>query len=76
MGEVKSDQPLSLPETDHTTQDIEKQTETDTTSTQDGGQQQQQVAWDDPRETRNPKNWSTAMKILHSAIPCFLAFEM
>ncbi|GJC94845.1 major facilitator superfamily transporter [Colletotrichum higginsianum] len=76
MGEVKSDQPLSLPETDHTAQDVEKQTETDTTSTEDGGQQQQQAAWDDPRETRNPKNWSTAMKILHSAIPCFLAFEI
>ncbi|KAK6209802.1 MFS polyamine transporter [Colletotrichum tabaci] len=76
MGEVKSDPPLGLPETDHTTQDVEKQTETDTTSTEDGGQQQQQVAWDDPRETRNPKNWSTAMKILHSAIPCFLAFEI
>ncbi|TQN66848.1 Polyamine transporter 4 [Colletotrichum shisoi] len=57
-------------------EDVEKQTETDTTSTEDGGQQQQQVAWDDPRETRNPKNWSTAMKILHSVIPCFLAFEI
>ncbi|TKW53541.1 Polyamine transporter 4 [Colletotrichum tanaceti] len=85
MGEVKPEsdqQPPSLPETDDTAQDVEKQSKADTASSdEDGGQQeqqqqQQQVAWDDPRETRNPRNWSLAMKILHSAIPCFLSFEI
>ncbi|KDN69300.1 putative major facilitator superfamily transporter [Colletotrichum sublineola] len=55
--------------------EIEKQVENDTT-TSDDDNQQPQIAWDDPRETRNPRNWSTAMKILHTAIPCFLAFEI
>ncbi|KAK1585459.1 major facilitator superfamily transporter [Colletotrichum navitas] len=58
-----------------TATDVEKQVEGETTSFEDDSQQPQ-IAWDDPREIRNPRNWSTAMRILHTAIPCFLAFEI
>ncbi|KAK2030762.1 major facilitator superfamily transporter [Colletotrichum zoysiae] len=58
-----------------TATDVEKQVENDTTSSEDDIQQPQ-IAWDEPREMRNPRNWSTAVKILHTAIPCFLAFEI
>ncbi|EWZ28982.1 major facilitator superfamily domain-containing protein [Fusarium oxysporum Fo47] len=34
------------------------------------------ITWDDPREKRNPQHWSTLSKIFHTAIPCFLAFEI
>jgi hypothetical protein len=32
--------------------------------------------WNDPREKRNPKNWSMPKKIYHTTLPSFLAFEM
>ncbi|KAK1975060.1 major facilitator superfamily transporter [Colletotrichum cereale] len=54
---------------------VEKQVGNDTTSSEDDTRQPQ-IAWEDPRETRNPRNWSTAIKIIHTAIPCFLAFEI
>ncbi|KAI8219381.1 hypothetical protein K4K55_012217, partial [Colletotrichum sp. SAR 10_96] len=56
-------------------EDIEKQSGNDTTSLEDGTQAQQLLAWDDPREKRNPQNWSHLVKVLHTMIPCFLAFE-
>ncbi|KZL64292.1 mfs polyamine [Colletotrichum incanum] len=60
---------------DAAAEDVEKQAENDITSSEEDAQQPR-IAWDDPREKRNPKNWSAAMKILHTAIPCFLAFEI
>ncbi|KAJ0371578.1 hypothetical protein COL26b_009563 [Colletotrichum chrysophilum] len=57
-------------------EDIEKQSGNDTTSLEDGTQAQQPLAWDDPREKRNPRNWSHLVKVLHTMIPCFLAFEI
>lgn len=74
MSFAGTESPLNPLEPDRLETDVEKQTEDDTTSQEDGARQS--IAWDDPRETRNPKNWSTLVKILHTAIPCFLAFEM
>ncbi|OHE94197.1 major facilitator superfamily transporter [Colletotrichum orchidophilum] len=55
-------------------EDIEKRAGEDSTSFEDGAQQQ--LPWDDPRESRNTKNWSFLMRLFHTAIPCFLAFEI
>ncbi|OLN83345.1 Polyamine transporter 4-like protein 2 [Colletotrichum chlorophyti] len=63
------------PEASLTTKDIEKSAGDDTTSFEDA-RVQPQIQWSDPRESRNPKNWSLPMKLLHTAIPCFLAFEI
>lgn len=62
------------PATDPPIQDAEKQDGTDNTSIEDGAQQV--LAWDDPREQRNPHNWSTLIRTIHTAIPCFLSFVM
>ena len=32
--------------------------------------------WNDPREMRNPKNWSMAKRVFHTTLPSLLAFEM
>ena len=32
--------------------------------------------WNDPREKRNPKNWSMPKRIFHTTLPSLLAFEM
>ncbi|KAF3391545.1 Polyamine transporter 4 [Penicillium rolfsii] len=32
------------------------------------------LPWDDPNEKRNPANWRLSLKILHTFIPCALAF--
>jgi hypothetical protein len=32
--------------------------------------------WNDPREKRNPKNWSMPSRIFHTTLPSLLAFEM
>ena len=32
--------------------------------------------WGDPREKRNPKNWSTSKRVFHNAFPSMLAFQM
>ena len=32
--------------------------------------------WNDPREKRNPKNWSMPSRIYHTTLPSLLAFEM
>ncbi|KAF6808386.1 MFS polyamine transporter [Colletotrichum plurivorum] len=71
---VSSQSKDSPPATDPPLQDTEKQDATDSTSIEDGAQQV--LAWDDPREQRNPHNWSTLVKIIHTAIPCFLAFQI
>ena len=34
------------------------------------------IAWDDPREKRNPKNWPLYDRIFHTIVPCFIAFEV
>ncbi len=34
------------------------------------------IAWNDPREKRNPKNWSMPKRVFHTALPSILAFEM
>ncbi|KAF5521393.1 Polyamine transporter 4 [Colletotrichum aenigma] len=66
----------SPPGLEPSSEDIEKQSGNDTTSLEDGTQSQQPLAWDDPREKRNPQNWSHLAKVLHTMIPCFLAFEI
>ncbi|KAL4892960.1 putative MFS polyamine transporter [Aspergillus ambiguus] len=32
------------------------------------------LSWDDPNEKRNPVNWNISLKILHTFVPCALAF--
>lgn len=32
------------------------------------------VHWDDPRETRNPRNWTTASRLYHTIVPGLSAF--
>ncbi|KAK1676884.1 major facilitator superfamily domain-containing protein [Colletotrichum godetiae] len=59
---------------DRPEEDVEKKAGEDSTSFKDGDQQR--LSWDDPRESRNPKNWSFPSKLFHTAIPCFLAFEI
>ncbi|KAF4783414.1 major facilitator superfamily transporter [Colletotrichum scovillei] len=65
---------IKPPMMDRSEEDVEKKAGEDSTSFEDGGQQQ--LAWDDPRELRNPKNWSFLSRLFHTAIPCFLAFEI
>lgn len=36
----------------------------------------QEIPWNDPREKRNPHNWSFPKKLFHTAVPCLLAFQM
>jgi hypothetical protein len=33
------------------------------------------LAWDDPRELRNPVHWTKSKKVFHTLIPCCAAFE-
>ena len=32
------------------------------------------IDWNDPRETRNAKNWPLGKRIFHTAIPCIISF--
>ncbi|KAF2971794.1 hypothetical protein GQX73_g1780 [Xylaria multiplex] len=34
------------------------------------------ISYDDPRDTRNPRNWSLASRIFHTVVPGLLAFEI
>jgi hypothetical protein len=38
--------------------------------------QEKLLDWNDPREKRNPKNWSMPSRIFHTMLPSFLSFEM
>jgi hypothetical protein len=49
----------------------------DTAITNDKGSDQQELLdWNDPREKRNPKNWSMPSRTFHTTLPSLLSFEM
>jgi hypothetical protein len=39
-------------------------------------EEEKPLDWNDPREKRNPKNWSMRKRIFHTTLPSLLAFEM
>jgi hypothetical protein len=56
--------------------DEERSGDNVTVSNDQGRDQEKPLDWNDPREKRNPKNWSMPSRIYHTALPSFLAFEM
>jgi hypothetical protein len=56
--------------------DVEKPGDNTTITNDKTSDQEEALDWNDPREKRNPKNWSMPSRIYHTALPSVLAFEM
>jgi hypothetical protein len=56
--------------------DIEKFSDEPIAATDRASDEEKPLDWNDPREKRNPKNWSMSKRIYHTTLPSFLAFEM
>lgn len=56
--------------------DMEKSSNNATLATDDVSNEEKPLEWNDPREKRNPKNWSMPKRIFHTTLPSLLAFEM
>jgi hypothetical protein len=56
--------------------DIEKSSNDTTVTADKASDVEKPLDWNDPREKRNPKNWSMPKRIFHTTLPSLLAFEM
>jgi hypothetical protein len=56
--------------------DVERPGDNTTITNDKSSDQKELLDWNDPREKRNPKNWSMPSRIYHTTLPSLLAFEM
>lgn len=56
--------------------DIEKSSNDKADAADNCSDDEKPLDWNDPREKRNPKNWSMPKRIFHTTLPSLLAFEM
>lgn len=56
--------------------DVERPGDNTTITNDKSSNQKELLDWNDPREKRNPKNWSMPSRIYHTTLPSLLAFEM
>jgi hypothetical protein len=56
--------------------DVERPGDNTTITNDKSSDQKELLDWNDPREKRNPKNWSMPSRIYPTTLPSLLAFEM